>query len=310
MKIGLIGAGAVGRASLFALVAGNVADEIVVLDKNKAAATGVVHDLRYGAVLGPPLRLRAGDYADLADAAIVVITAGINEKAGGATDRADPQGRLRLLATNAGIYEEIVPQVVAVAPEAVIVVVTDPPDPLAGLTRSLAGHPRVVSTGTLLDSLRFRCHVAERLKVSPNAVQATVVGEHGTSAVFLWSGVRVSGVPLKAVAGEVSDTAEWHNSVENDVRFANISIIEGTGASQLGIGMVVARICRAIAHDERTVLPIGSHIERLGVTLSLPSVVGRHGVEDTFVPEMTAAEAEAFENSVGVLRKAEEQLSA
>ena len=130
-----------------------------MLDKNNARAKGVVADLQYGATLSPAVELRAGDYRDLADAVLVIITAGINERAGGATDRGDPAGRLKLLEANANVYRDIVPRIVAVAPQAVILVVTDPPDPLADLARRLAGHERVLSSGTFLDTLRFRfCH--------------------------------------------------------------------------------------------------------------------------------------------------------
>src|ERR1019366_9663049 len=132
-------------------------------------------------------------YAELAGALLVIVTAGINEKAGGATDRSDPAGRLKLLDTNAGVYRDIVARIVAVTPQALILVVTDPPDPLADLARRIAGHDRVLSTGTFLDTLRFRFHLARRLKVNPMYVEAQVVGEHGTSQVFLWSSACVGG---------------------------------------------------------------------------------------------------------------------
>ncbi|HKM91287.1 MAG TPA: NAD(P)-binding domain-containing protein, partial [Candidatus Acidoferrales bacterium] len=163
MKVGIIGAGGVGSACLLSLVMRGVACQVVVLDKNRERAKGVVADLQYGATLSPAVELRAGDYPDLADAVLVVITAGINEKTGGATDRGDPAGRLKLLEINAGVYREIVTSVVAVAPQAVLLVVTDPPDPLADLARHLAGHERVLSTGTFLDSLRFRFHLGRQL---------------------------------------------------------------------------------------------------------------------------------------------------
>jgi L-lactate dehydrogenase len=305
MKVGIIGAGGVGSACLLSLVMRGTACQVVVLDKNQERAKGVVADLQYGATLSPAVELRAGDYPDLADAALVIITAGINEKTGGATDRSDPAGRLKLLDTNAGVYGDIVPSVVAVAPEALLLVVTDPPDPLADLARRLAGHERVLSSGTFLDSLRFRLHLARRLKVNPTYVEAQVVGEHGTSQVFLWSSARVAGTPISQLLEQSGQTIEgFHRGVEQDVRYANITIIEGTGASQLGIGMVTARIAEAIVRDEQAVIPIGSYNPKYGVTLSLPSVLGRHGVSQIFEPEMSEDERRALQHSADVLRDA------
>jgi len=129
-----------------------------------------------------------GDYSDLAGAALIMVTAGVNEKSGGATDRNDPLGRLRLLDKNAEIYREVVPRINEAARDAVLLVVTDPPDPLAYLTRELAGHDRVLSTGTLLDSLRFRVHLGRKLKVASTSVEAQVLGEHGTSQTLSVSG--------------------------------------------------------------------------------------------------------------------------
>ena len=306
MKVGIVGAGAVGAASLLSLVMRSPpACEIVVLDKNNARAKGVVADLQYGATLSPAVELRAGDYPDLADAVLVIITAGINERAGGATDRGDPAGRLKLLEANANVYRDIVPRIVAVAPQAVILVVTDPPDPLADLARRLAGHERVLSSGTFLDTLRFRFHLARRLKVSPAFVEAQVVGEHGTSQVFLWSSARVAGMPATAALdrhGESSD--EFRRQVEDEVRYANITIIEGTGASQLGIGMATARIVEAILRDEQAVMSVGAFNPKYGTTLSLPSVLGRTGVSRILEPEMSEAEQQGLQRSADKLRDA------
>lgn len=305
MKVGIVGAGGVGSACLLSLVMRGTACQVVVLDKNQERAKGVVADLQYGATLSPAVELSAGDYPDLSGAGLVIITAGINEETGGATDRSDPAGRLKLLDTNAGVYGDIVPRVVAVAPEAVLLVVTDPPDPLADLARRLAGHERVLSSGTFLDSLRFRLHLARRLKVNPSYVEAQVVGEHGTSQVFLWSSARVAGTPISQLleqSGQAVDT--FHRGVEQDVRYANITIIEGTGASQLGIGMVTARIAEAIVRDEQAVIPIGSYNPKYGVTLSLPSVLGRQGVSQIFEPEMSEDERRALQRSADVLRDA------
>ena len=312
MKVGIVGAGAVGAASLLSLVMRSPpACEIVVLDKNNACAKGVVADLQYGATLSPAVELRAGDYRDLADAVLVIVTAGINERADGATDRGDPAGRLKLLEANANVYRDIVPRIVAVAPQAVILVVTDPPDPLADLARRLAGHERVLSSGTFLDTLRFRFHLARRLKVSPAFVEAQVVGEHGTSQVFLWSSARVAGMLATAALdrhGESSD--EFRRQVEDEVRYANITIIEGTGASQLGIGMATARIVEAILRDEQAVMPVGAFNPKYGTTLSLPSVLGRTGVSRILEPEMSEAEQQGLQRSADKLRDALARLKA
>src|SRR6202795_4714634 len=305
MKVGIVGAGGVGSACLLSLVMRGIACQVVVTDKNLARAKGVVADLQYGATLSPAVELLAGDYSDLADALLVIVTAGIHEKSGGATDRNDPAGRLKLLDTNAGVYRDIVPRIVAVAPQALILAVTDPPDPLADLARELAGHERVLSTGTFLDTLRFRFHLARRLKVNPMYVEAQVVGEHGTSQVFLWSSARVGGKRIAELLGESGQSLdEFRKSVEQDVRFANITIIEGTGASQLGIGMVTARIAEAILRDEHAVIPIGSYNPQYGVTISLPSVLGRQGVSQILEPEMSEEERQRFHRIADILRNA------
>ena len=299
MKVGIVGAGRVGVACLSSVVARGFASEVVLVNRDREKAKGVVTDLQYGAVLCPYTVLQDGDFGDLAGAAVVLITAGVNEKTGGATNRADPAGRLRLLDSNAGAYREIVPQVHRAAPDAVIMVVTDPPDPLADLVRIL-GHERVVSTGTSLDSLRFRFHIARRLNVSPSSVQAQVLGEHGTSEVFVWSSARVGGVPV----GAPLNTDQPRKELESEVRFANITIIEGTGASALGIGVVSARIAEMIVRDENAVLPIGSWNPDHGVTLSVPSVVGRAGVIRRLSPDLSPAEQQALQRSAETLRSA------
>ena len=308
MNVGIVGIGRVGAACALAIVTRGSAREVVLVDRNPARAKAVATDLRYGAPLGPVVTLSDGDYAALAGADLVLLTAGINEKSGGATNRNDPEGRLRLLDTNAGVYQDMVPRVVAAAPEAVLLIVTDPPDPLAELTRRLAGHDRVLSTGTLLDSLRFRVHLAQRLEVNPASVEALVVGEHGTSEVFLWSSARVSGVLIAAALPAGTAMDDFHRSVERDVRFANITIIEGNDASQFGIGIVSARIAEAVLRDERTVLPIGAYNRTYGVTLSLPGVIGRDGVSRHFEPAMSDEERRALAQSAEVLRQATQRI--
>ncbi|HET9363368.1 MAG TPA: lactate dehydrogenase, partial [Candidatus Angelobacter sp.] len=162
MKVGIVGAGAVGSACLLSVVLRQSAREVVLVNRNRKRAQGVVTDVQYGAVLSPAITVRDGDFSDLAGSSVVMLTAGVNEKSGGATNRNDPVGRLRLLETNTAIYEDIVPKIHNAAPDALILVVTDPPDALADVVR-LLGHERVLSTGTSLDTLRFRFHLARRL---------------------------------------------------------------------------------------------------------------------------------------------------
>jgi L-lactate dehydrogenase len=305
MRAGIVGLGAVGAATAMAIALRARIQELVLVNRNRARAKAIATDMRYGVPVSPLMKIEDGDYNDLAGAGVVVIAAGVNEKAGGATDRNDPAGRLRLLEPNVKVLEEIVPQIVAAAPQAVILVATDPPEPLADAARVLAGHKRVFGTGTYLDSLRFRVHLAERLQVSPKDVDAYVVGEHGTSSVFLWSSARIGGErvgDLLLRRGIKFD--EFRQAIEHDVRYANITIIEGIGASQYGIGMVTARMAEAVLMDEQAVMPVGSYYERHGVTLSLPSVVGCTGVAEALWPEMSNDEGNALERSIGILKKA------
>src|SRR5258706_333951 len=177
---------------------------------------------------------------------------------------------------------------------------------LAAVTRASAGHDRVLSTGTFLDSLRFRVHLAEHFDVDANQVEAQVIGEHGVSQVFLWSSARIAGVPISTLVEQRGETLDSvRKQIEQSVRYANITIIEGNDASQFGIGIVSARIAEMILRDERAVIPIGSYNEKFGVTLSLPKIVGREGVGRTFEPEMLREEQQALESSAASIRKSE-----
>jgi L-lactate dehydrogenase len=310
MKIGIIGAGAVGAACAMATVMRGCASELVLVNRGRDRAKGMATDMDYGAPLSSITKVTDGDYSDLAGAALVMVTVGVNEKSGGATDRNDPAGRLRLLDKNAGIYREVIARINAAAPDAVLLVVTDPPDPLAWLTRELAGHDRVLSTGTLLDSQRFRVHLGRKLKIAPTSIDAQVLGEHGTSQIFHWSGARVGGVPIADALGQcgVAHDDDFRATIEKEVRYANITIIEGIGASQYGIGMVCARIAEIVLRDERAVIPIGVYNSKLGVTLSLPSVIGQDGCLQILDPPLSDDERIGLEKCVETLRKAQERL--
>jgi L-lactate dehydrogenase len=309
MKVGIIGVGAVGSASAIALMQRGSAREIVLVDKTRARATAVSLDMRYGAPVSPTVDIRDGTYEDLKGADVIMITAGVNEKTGGATDRNDPQGRLKLLDANVDSFQEIVPQAVRAAPDALLMVVTDPPDPLADLTRYLAKHDRVISTGTVIDSLRFRVHIGQRIGVNPASVEAMAIGEHGTSEVLLWSSATVAGLPIQEACQQCGESFERvREAVERDVRYANITIIEGNNASQYGIGIVCARLAEAVLRDERSVFPVASYQATYGVTLALPSVVGRGGVVRVLEPPMSDDERKQLQRSAERLQAAGHRL--
>jgi L-lactate dehydrogenase len=193
----------------------------------------------------------------------------------------DKDGRLRLLDINAPIFRDVVPKVVAAAPDAILLVVTNPLDPMVELTRRIAIRKAVLGTGTFLDSLRFKTALAEQLGVAPKCVKAIVIGEHGLSSVLLWSKVTIGGIALGSyVAGRGIDGQTLWKSVEEYVRQGNINVIKGKGASEFAIGTVVARLVEIILRDECIVAPVSAYSEKYGVTLSLLRRVGRRGVLD------------------------------
>jgi L-lactate dehydrogenase len=310
MKLGIVGTGNVGCAIALAAVTRGSAREIVLVNRTGKTAEAVATDIRYGTPLSPKTDIRSGDYDALSGAGVVLITSGVNEKTGGALDRNEPQGRLRLLEQNAKIYRDIVPQIVRAAPKAVLVAVTDPPDPLADIAREASGHDRVLSTGTFLDSLRFCVHLGRYFGVDPAYVEAQVIGDHGTAQVFLWSAARIAGVPVTALLEERGEKLDdLRTRLESEVRYANISIIEGHDASQYGIGIVSARIAEIVLRDERAAIAIGSYHQEFGVTLSLPTVVGRIGVVAVLQPHLVPDERSRLEKSAEILKAALQTVS-
>lgn len=305
MKLGIVGTGSVGCACAMAAAMRGSARDIVLVNRTRKTAEAVATDIRYGVPVGHKVDIVDGEYADLKDAGVVLITSGVNEKTGGATDRSDPQGRLKLLGKNAEIYRDIVPKIADAAPGAVLLVVTDPPDPLADIARDVRPGAPILSAGTFLDSQRFRVHLGRHFGVDPAHVEAQVIGDHGTAQVFLWSSARVGGVPVAALLKKRGENLQaLRENVEKEVRYANISIIEGHNASQYGIGIVSIRIAEMVLNDERAVIPIGSYQKKFGVTLSLPSVVGRSGVIDILEPELSDEEQAGLEKSANILKTA------
>lgn len=305
MKVGIIGAGSVGAACGMAMLLRGSCDHIVLNDIIEEKAKGLANDLSHGEPLCPATRIEAGPISQLSDAKIVIITAGINEQSGDAIDRNDKRGRLLLLPENTEIYNDVIPQIEKHAPGAVILVVTDPPDALADVVRLLMKDANVVSAGTFLDSLRFRLQIARRLNCHPASVDANVIGEHGTSQVYVWSAARIGGEKVLDLAeARKLDPYEFRAEVEEAVKYANIEIIEGTGASQHGIGIVTARLVEAMLRDEKLVAPVGTFQPRYDVTLSLPSVIGSAGVAEVLTPTLEEEESRNLEASADALREA------
>jgi L-lactate dehydrogenase len=312
MKIGIVGCGMVGSSSAYALVMSGVGREIVLVDLNRARAEAEANDLFHAVPFAHPLTVRAGDYPDLEGSRVVVIAGGVAQKPG--------ETRLQLLQRNADVFRQIVPSVLHHAPDAVLLVVTNPVDIMTHLAAHFAapfGVPpaRVIGSGTTLDTARFRTLLGRRLGVDPQHVHAYVIGEHGDSEVLTWSLVAIAGKRLEDFArmrGREKLTDAERNEIDEQVRRAAYRIIDGKGATYYGIGAAVARIVDVLLHDQRAILTICTRIEGVpgceGVTLSLPQLVGGQGALTTIHLPLDATEEEALRRSAGILRTAVESL--
>jgi L-lactate dehydrogenase len=215
MKVGVVGVGRVGGNAALNMALRNSCREMVLIDVDRQLAVSQALDISQASTLVSGPKVRAGDYHDLVGADLVVLAAGINEKAGGADKPGDKEGRLRLLERNDPIFRDVVPKVIGAAPDAVLLVVTNPLDPMVELTRRLASGKVVLGTGTFLDSLRFKTALAEYLEVAAESVSALVLGEHGLSSVLLWSKVTIGGLPIE---NYLADGQTLRRSVEEYVK--------------------------------------------------------------------------------------------
>ncbi len=307
MKVGIVGTGFVGATAAYALIMRGVGRSLVLVDKNRERAEAEADDLLHAVPFAHPLNVIAGDYADLAGCRVVIIAAGANQKPG--------ETRLQLLGRNAAIFREVVASILQHAPEAVLVVATNPVDVMTHLTAHYAsqhGLPpnRVLGSGTTLDTARFRALLGLHLGVDAQHVHAYVLGEHGDSEVLTWSLVTVGGVPLEAFCAgrEVDFSDALRQDIDQRVRRAAYHIINGKGATYYGIGSALARITSVILADQRSLLTVCTPQAAVAgvrnVTLSLPQLVGGSGVLDTFEPALSADERAALARSAGVIREA------
>ena len=280
-KIGIVGSGLVGATAAYAMVMRGIGREIVLVDLNRGRAEAEADDIRHAVPFAHPVNIWAGDYADLAGCRVVVITAGVNQQPG--------ETRLQLLARNAAVFRQVVPTILTHAPDALLVVATNPVDITTHLTAQLAarhGVPssRVIGSGTTLDTARFRTLLGSHLGVDAQHVHAYVIGEHGDSEVLTWSLVTVGGLPLDVFCRQQGITFDDNvrQQIDHGVRRAAYSIIEGKGATYYGIGSALARIVDVILRDQRAILTICTPLpEVLGVadvTVALPHLLGGAGV--------------------------------
>ena len=311
MKVGIVGSGFVGATAGYALVMSGVGRELVLVDKNGARAEAEADDIRHAVPFAHPLDVRAGDYADLKGCRAVVICAGVGQKPG--------ETRLHLLRRNAEVFAEVVPQVLTHAPEAVLVVASNPVDVMTHLAARFTARcnvppGRVLGSGTTLDTARFRSLLGAHCGVDPHHAHAYVVGEHGDSEVLTWSLATVGGMPLELFARlrGIDLTAAVRQDIDSKVRRAADTIIGGKGATYYGIGSALARILDVILHDQRAILTVcapTADVMGVGpVTVALPRLVGGQGVLETFPLPLDDVEAGRLRDSARVIRQALDEL--
>ncbi|MFZ7033628.1 L-lactate dehydrogenase [Bulleidia extructa] len=310
-KVAVIGTGFVGSSSAFALMQSGLFSEMVLVDVMKEKAEGEAMDINHGAALCNPMNIYAGDYADIKDAAIIVLTAGANQKPG--------ETRLDLLKKNISIHSSIMAEIRKQNCEGILIVVANPVDVLTLYAQKYSGMPenRVFGSGTVLDTARLRYLIGNRLDVDARSVHAYVIGEHGDSEIVTWSNANVSGVPLSdffALRGMqgIGDLEASQKDIADDVKNAAYKIIEKKHATYYGIAASVVRLCRAVLKDEKCVLPISTCLHgEYGiseVSLSVPAIVGRNGIEELVPVLLSEQERDDLLKSANILKKSLENL--
>ena len=301
----MVGAGSVGATIAYACMIRGIARQIALYDTHRAKVEAEVLDLNHGMQFVPMAAISGSDdVAVCADADVIVITAGAKQKPG--------QTRLALAAANAEICRTLVPQLVRLAPNAILLLVTNPVDVITYVALKVSGLParRVLGSGTVLDSSRFRFLIAQRCRVAVQNVHAYVAGEHGDSEVPLWSSASIANIPLHqwAVPGHGKLTVRDRTEIFQNVKQAAHQIIEGKGATNYAVGLATAKILEALLHNESRVLPVTSLLtdyRGIGdVCLSIPSIVNGAGVETALPVPMNEAEEAGLRNSADVVRGA------
>ncbi|MGM9974963.1 MAG: L-lactate dehydrogenase [Clostridiaceae bacterium] len=301
-KISIIGAGFVGSTTAFALMLAGVASDMVIVDLNKEKAEGEAMDLSHGAPFVKVVDIRAGDYEDTADSNIVIITAGVNQKPG--------ETRLDIVNKNIKVFQSIVPQVVKYSPNCIILVVSNPVDVLTYITYKLSGFPanRVIGSGTVLDTSRFRYILSENFEIDTRNVHSYIIGEHGDSEIAAWSLTNIAGMSADDYCKQVCEgcDTDFKTHIPEQVKNAAYEIINRKGVTNYGIACAVTRIVEAILRDEKTILSVSSLFKgEYGIEdvyLAIPSIVGSNGVERILTAPLAKDEEERLQESARILK--------
>jgi L-lactate dehydrogenase len=309
MKIGIIGAGQVGASAAYAMMLNGVGSEIVLVDINTKLAEAQATDIIHGVPFGNPMWVHAGDYADLTGAAVVVIAAGVAQKSG--------ETRLQLLDRNAAVFKDIIPKVLKAVPDVILIIATNPVDIMTYVATKVSGLPasRVIGSGTILDTARFRTLIGLHLSLAAHSIHGYVLGEHGDTEVLAWSSTDVATFPVCDYAEQVGKpiTSEVKARIDDGVRNAAYKIIDGKGATYYGIGAGLARLVRGILGNEHrveTVSTVNGDVEGIrDVTLSMPRVIARRGVVTDIKPRLDDAERLALRRSAETLKPASDAIT-
>jgi L-lactate dehydrogenase len=301
-RVALIGTGFVGASYAFALMNQGIADELVLIDVNKEKAKGDVMDLNHGKVFAPkPMNIWHGDYQDCRDADLVVICAGANQKPG--------ETRLDLVDKNMNIFKTIVDSVMRSGFDGIFLVATNPVDILTYATWKFSGLPkeRVIGSGTILDTARFRFLLSEYFQVAPTNVHAYIIGEHGDTELPVWSHAEIGSIPVEQILSQ--NDSYRKEDLENifvNVRDAAYQIIEKKGATYYGIAMGLVRITRAILHNENAILTVSAHLDgqynEQNVYIGVPAIINRNGIREVMEMKLNETEQQQFHHSVTVLK--------
>jgi L-lactate dehydrogenase len=308
-KVVIVGAGNVGATFAYALAQSGIADEIALLDLDEELVAGQILDLSHGRFFFPSVAIHAGTQEDYADAQLIVITAGASQKPG--------ETRLDLLNRNARIIGGITDDIVAQDSTAVVMVVTNPVDVLTYVAHSRSGWPRgrVIGSGTVLDSARFRYLLSQHCGIDVHNVHAYILGEHGDSEFAAWSMTHLAGVSIDRfcpVCGQCSDWAQERHEIEAEVRASAYHVIDYKGSTYYAVGLALTRIAGAILRNEHSVLPVSTSLEgEYGlhdVSLSVPCVVTQNGVDRILETDLSLEEQKALAASADILKEAIAQL--